>query len=150
MDCRAALPLLLEAEPDELAGLAETPLAAHVRGCAPCRARAEAVLDGQRALAAVLDQPARSGDAFGPPRPDAPARDRPPVARRAARPAFRRVALAAGALAFVAVLLLRLPERAPVAPPVPDLPPPPVRVMAGGPVAVFETGRPDVTLVWTY
>ncbi|HEX8906064.1 MAG TPA: hypothetical protein VF771_14550, partial [Longimicrobiaceae bacterium] len=54
MDCRTARDLLLEADPAELRGERDSPLAAHLHSCAGCRARAAAILAGQAELDAAL------------------------------------------------------------------------------------------------
>ena len=54
MICAEAVNKILEAEAAELQGLGGGPLAEHIRGCAHCRAAAEAVLDGQHRLGTEL------------------------------------------------------------------------------------------------
>lgn len=54
MDCPTARDLLLEADPAELRGEGDSPLAAHLRDCAACRARAQAILAGEAELDAAL------------------------------------------------------------------------------------------------
>lgn len=54
MRCREAAEFLLEAEPAELAGVGDSALAAHLRGCARCAAVGARLLEGERVLGEVL------------------------------------------------------------------------------------------------
>ena len=56
MMCDHALEMLLEADLDELAGNGGSPLAAHVRECAKCRAVATRIAVDTRALARAFDE----------------------------------------------------------------------------------------------
>lgn len=55
MTCETALERILEADPEELSGETSSPLGEHLWTCARCRALADEVLEGQAALAAVLE-----------------------------------------------------------------------------------------------
>ena len=155
MRCDEARALLLEAEPEELAGAGDAPLAVHLRECAGCAA-ATRVLLGQSSL---LDEAL----AAQPPVPDveailaragvpAPARARAP--RRGWRGIAPRRALwgALSAAAATAALLLLRPDvpptrlataHAPTAPPV-------VESSSSPGVAVIATDDPDITVVWFF
>jgi hypothetical protein len=89
MNCNEALELMLEADPDELAGKGSSVVAAHVRTCAKCGAVAARLLADTSALATALE--ARSA-----------------IARRA--PALRtrilRPVAVAGTLAAAMVLMV--------------------------------------------
>lgn len=54
MRCQEAGELLLEAEPAELGGLGDSPLAEHLRGCVRCAAVGVGLLEGERVLGEVL------------------------------------------------------------------------------------------------
>lgn len=94
MNCDHALELLLEADLSELDGVGESPLAAHVRDCAKCRAVAAQVLADTRALALATG--------------DRRVVTRPSGARRSY---VRRPVAAAGALAAVLALAVFGPMR---------------------------------------
>lgn len=148
MDCAAARPLLLEADPAELRGEGDSPLAAHLRGCAGCRARADAILAGEAELAAALRMLA------------SPSTDRKVIPLRPRR-GWGRIAPAAAsfaalAAAVAAVMVARPPAAAPPGIAAAEIarlmfPAAPVaRAEAGRSVAVLKTSDPGVTVVWVY
>ncbi|WP_325307677.1 hypothetical protein [Longimicrobium sp.] len=149
MDHATARSLLLEADPAELRGDGASELAAHLRDCAECRARADGILAGEAELDAALTMLAapRAGTRVIPLRP------RASVARRMATIA---VPLAAAAAAAGVLLLPRGP--APERPGITTekiaraLFPrqPVVRPGTGRSAAVMNTSDPGVTLVWIY
>lgn len=147
-DCTTVLPLLLEAEPDELRGQGASALATHLRGCASCAAWARLVLDAEAALDAHLDS-APAGFDF-----DAvlAAANAPPAPGRKARlPAWGRWSGLAAAAAAAALLLLADGEP----PPLPAVaraaaPPPVVEAAPGHTVAVMATRDPDITVLWFF
>jgi predicted anti-sigma-YlaC factor YlaD len=149
MDCAAARALLLEADPAELRGEVDSPLAAHLRACAGCRSAAEAILAGEAELDAALRAIARPsvGTRIVPLRP---ARGR---GRRMMPAAASFAALAA---AVVGVMLSRPHTTAPRGATTEQIaqlmfPAPPVaRAGAGKSVAVLKTSDPGVTVVWVY
>lgn len=55
MTCETALERILDADPEELSGETSSPLGEHLSTCARCRTLADEVLEGQAALAAVLE-----------------------------------------------------------------------------------------------
>lgn len=55
MTCETALERILDADPEELSGETSSPLGEHLWTCARCRTLADEVLEGQAALAAVLE-----------------------------------------------------------------------------------------------
>lgn len=55
MECERARAAMLECEPQELEGIGETDLAAHLRACASCRRRAATLAADLRALGAALE-----------------------------------------------------------------------------------------------
>jgi len=149
MECAAARALLLEADPAELRGEGDSPLAAHLRSCAACRTAADAILVGEAELDAALRMLA------------SPSADPKVVPLRPRAGWARRMAPAAGALAalaaaLAAVMLARLhaaPPRGATAEQIAQLmfPAPPVaRAEAGRSVAVLKTSDPGVTVVWVY
>ena len=144
LDCAAARERLLEAEPEELDGTAETPLARHLATCAPCAARARAILEGEAALDQALARISRtavSGDVT-----------RPPSSRLRRVARWAAVPLAAAA----AVAVVWSATRRPPPPAIPDArvvleePVPFVEAPEGRPVGVFETAQPGITVVWFF
>src|SRR5260370_24295604 len=102
MTCEPMLVAILDADPNELAGLGDSAVALHLRTCARCRAVAGRVLDETHLLA---DAVARADAAPG-------ATVRRSVARaRLARPLVVGGVLAAALLAFA---VLERPRSAPV------------------------------------
>ncbi len=148
MNCATAHELLLEAEPAELKGHADTELAHHLRTCARCRQRAQVILEQYSALRAALDRQE--------PRLDpADERWRRPIAAPAHHrrwPVIVPVALAAS----VAVLLLGrhrgLP--APAATSLPQIASSDEALDVQGPpgrtVAVFRTDNPNIVVIWSF
>ena len=149
MDCAAARALLLEADPAELRGEGESPLAAHLRACADCRSRAETILAGEAELDAALRTLAR---------PSAEPRVIPlrPRQRWGGRTVPAAATFAALAAAVAGLMLVRPhapPPRGATAEQIAQLmyPAPPVaRAEAGQSVAVLKTSDPGVTVVWVY
>jgi anti-sigma factor RsiW len=149
MDCAAARALMLEADLAELRGEGDSPLAAHLRACADCRARAETIIEGEAELGAALAELAR---------PHAEARVIPLRPRRGwtGRIAPAAASFAALAAAVAGVMLARpgaAPPRGATADQIATLmfPAPPVaRAQAGRSVAVLKTSDPGVTVVWVY
>lgn len=154
--CSEVRDRLLDADPGELEGRGSSPVAAHVRACPACRARARRILDAQAALDGALSEMA-AGVAVG----VDPAEARSQVERR--RRSRRRVVwgvvapLAAAAVGAVALFGTGRPSD-PGAPmgTVPTWALPGLGaggsgtvVSAGGEgVAVLPTRNPDITVVW--
>jgi anti-sigma factor RsiW len=147
--CDAARELLLEAEPAELRGVGGGELAAHLRSCAACAARARYILEQQEVLARALDglQSTVVAD-----RRLAGARARP------VRPVYRRweILLPLAAAATVGGLFLARRHQ-PATPTVAPLRmaaarprPLDVQVPAGQSVAVFQTANPNIVVIWSY
>lgn len=158
MKYEEALERLLEADPDELAGLGDSPTAAHVRSCAHCADVAARLLAGQRLLAAALDgvRPRISAD-------EAIDRvlgrtvARGPLHLESRRPRWRRrlaAALPLAAAAALALILLRddapPPAPLPVARLAEQIGAPTLTVPAGSNAAVFKTSNPKITVIWFY
>ena len=147
MDCAAARALLLEADPAELRGEGDSPLAAHLRACAFCREDADAILAGEAELDAALRALAT---------PSADPKVIPLQPRRGMRIGPALGSLAALAAAVAAVMLARphaAPPRGATAEQIARLmfPAPPVaRAADGRSVAVLKTSDPGVTVVWVY
>jgi hypothetical protein len=148
MDCAAARALLLEADPAELRGEGDSPLAAHLRTCADCRAAADAILAGEAELDAALRTLARPSEGSR----VIPLRPRHGWSRRIAPAAVSFAALAAA----VAGVMLARPAAAPRGASTEQIarlmfPAPPVaRAEAGRSVAILQTSDPGVTVVWVY
>ena len=149
MDCAAARALLLEADPAELRGEGGSPLAAHLRACADCRAAADAILAGEAELDAALRTIAQ------------PSKEARVIPLRPTRGWGRRMVPAAASFAALAaavagIMLARPHAAAPggvTSEQIAQLmfPAPPVaRAGAGKSVAVLKTSDPGVTVVWVY
>ena len=107
MTCEMMRERLLDAELDELAGYGSSPVAAHLRDCARCRAVAEQLLGDTRRLAKAIG----AGETQAVTAPHMRAR------RRASRGSYLLVgALAAAALALVIVRQGVLDNTRPLAP----------------------------------
>jgi len=147
MTCDTMLEQMLDAEPDELLGHGDSPLAVHLRDCARCRAVAGQLVAETSALATVV----------------AATRDSAPVAaslrgRFGRRPRLRLAAAGALAAALVTAVVLWPPTASPpdpqpaiaAAPPAPAPavdapapPPPPPPAAAARPRATTAiAGRP--------
>jgi hypothetical protein len=148
---------LLEAEPDDLRGLGQTEVARHIRACPACARAGGIILDTTASLNAFLasgghvsdlDTVLRRAATSGGTTPMPTDRPESALAWRSRR---RWVALAAAA-AISALLLL--PRRPPPLPPVATVanaaPLPSLESAPGQTVAVFETGNPDITVLWFF
>lgn len=154
--CDDALQAFLEAEPSELRGEGESALAAHVRTCPRCAAVAGELVAGEGALARALEGMAPvapgAGDDALPRTPGREGKGRP-------REWWRWAAPLAAAAAAAGLLVIHGGERATIPPGVGEGAArpeagrgDPFRVSApeGRDVVVFETGEPDITVVWLY
>ena len=149
IDCRTARDLLLEADPDALRGEGDAELAAHLRGCAACRAAADAILAGHAELDAALRALAAppTGTRVIPLRP------RTSLVRR-----MTAIAVPLAAAAAAVLLVARPPATTPERPGVQTeriarvlFPQQPVvRPEPGQHAAVMTTRDPGVTVVWIY
>jgi len=146
MTCIEARAALVEADPQELHGAADTPLAEHLRDCADCRAAAERIVLVENAMGRRLA-------ALAPRRGLARARATPPPKRRP-----WRWAVPLAAAAGVGALLLLVP-RPPESRPAADSRPSTlvreaggvsVRAPAGRNVAVFETADSGIVVIWFF
>lgn len=166
-ECASFRDLMLEAEPAELRGEGEGPLARHVRGCATCARTASLLLEETARVDELLSEAppldvgavlARAGvearAAAG--RAEATRNARPDEARlRILRFPTRRlwVPLAAAA-ALAGVLLLRGPgpTRAPTGGQAAGevALPPIVEAAADQDLAVMPTNDPNITVVWIF
>lgn len=150
-DCASFRALLLEAEPAELRGEGESPLARHVRACSSC-ARAAALVLGETArLDALLSEaPPLDVDALL-------ARAGVKSGRAAAPPRrfLRRLWVPAAVAAALAALLLwqavgvRTPPT-PITAVAERTTLPLVEPIPGQDVAVMQTDDPDITVVWLF
>ncbi len=140
MNCQPWLDQMLEAEPEELRGRGESPLAGHIRSCEACRTRAALLVRSAELLDRSLAAEAAS----------------PPLPRRsrlhhygAIRVVLPLAAAAVLALVFFAPDRRRMPipaaSVAEAPPAVPSVTPPP-----GHSAAVMQTGNPDIVIVWLY
>lgn len=150
-DCNSIISRMLEAPLEELDPASEGEIAEHLRGCASCRAAAEAIVVETRALG---EWRSPMGD------PDLDAilvRAGVPAEKAASTGMGRRngtkawLGLAAAA-ALATVLLRPSPPPMPGEGPTPRTPSPPPLVEAapGRDVVVLPTRNPDITVVWFY
>lgn len=144
MTCAEAYDLILEADPGELDGTREGPLASHLSECSRCRQLARVVLDEEASLGRTLMEVV-------------PAPDLDEVLDQGShRPPRRRdswaaaISLAAAA-ALVGVFLTREPQ---LPGPLYTAPPTPVGLDVQAPegrnVAVLKTNDPDITVLWLF
>jgi hypothetical protein len=140
--------LLLEADPEELAGTADSALARHVAGCASCRAIARAIQEDTAALDRYLTDVPRGPDV------DVilasagyPAGSSTRVIRF---PRWRRWSALAAAAAVAGLLLGRPDAPMPGSPFVQPDTPPLVEAAPDQNVAVMATADPDITVLWFF
>jgi hypothetical protein len=150
---------LLEAAPDELAGVAQTPIAEHVRECRRCGPIARVLVEEHARLgtALTLVQPRLSADAAADdilatpdPVPESRWRTRAEGARRFLAAAFPMAAAAAIAAYFVYGVL---PAEDPIVVVTAMDQERPARVVRatvpeGGSAVVLRTANENITLVW--
>lgn len=142
MTCGEWTELMLEADPSELAGRGESPLARHIAGCAACRRKAALLLRS----ADLLDR-SLARDTLRP----AAARPGP---RRLRRALLVALPLAAAAMLVLILRLRIVPGGRDVAAAVPSglaaVPVPAVTPPPGSSAAVIQTDNPDIVIVWLY
>lgn len=158
-DCLVVREELLDAAPDELAGIAATPIATHVRGCARCGPFARMLLDEQSRLgsAVALVQPrlsaAAAADAVLGAEPPAPwlqlVEERESRGERFMR--FVSAVLPMAAAAAIAAYVV-YGDRSPVPTPAPfgEAPATAVRITAppGAQTVILTTSDPEITFAW--
>jgi hypothetical protein len=158
--CAGVRELMLEAEPAELRGAGDSPVALHVRACGDCRALATRMLDAQHDLAVALSaltqpRPDREPMSLGSAPPGRSFGSQHPRIARPSRP-FRRAAIALAPLAAAALLVLHQQRNGDDLPPLQPLPDavamatdrPLVNVASGDDVAIMSTTNPNITVVW--
>ena len=144
MICAEAHEAILEADPGELDGTRDGPLAHHLSECSRCRQMARWVLDEEAGLGRTLTE------AVSPPNLDEI------LERGGSRPLQRRSTWAtviplAAAATLIGLILSREPQL-----PGPIYTPPPtpaglgVQVPDGQNVAVLKTNDPDITVLWLF
>ena len=143
MNCRAALDLMLETEPADLAGKTDSELSRHIQGCAPCRAGAQRILEAEGSLREALA-------AAAPRRTAAEAVQLAGQRQKRTRRLWPLVPLAAAAGLAGLILTRRHPiELVPPASPTPS-----ARIAVTAPpgrsVAVLQTDNPDVVVIWFF
>ena len=156
--CTAVREELLEAPPDELAGVAQTPLAAHLRECPRCGPIARLLLDEHARLGGALAviQPNLSADAAtdqvlgAAGEPHRGARRRGGRVRRFVAAAFPMAAAAAIAAYFVYGAWPDRPTTIIASSIGVEEPAELVRATApeNGSAVVLRTSDPNITLVW--
>jgi len=150
MNCDDAYLMLLEAEPEELRGEADSFLSRHVRSCPRCRTVAEHLSREQERLRAAL----------GAVRSRVSIEEAGKRAAREARLRRRReiwygiapVAAAAG-LAGIMLMSTGSPAPGPLGEPTVTVQqplPPIVEAAPGQQIAVFETDNPNIVVVWSF
>jgi len=135
MNCTEAREAMLVAEPAELRGETETPLAAHVAGCADCRRASSMIAGGTTQLGLAIARRA----------------SRP--ARRVSRRAIGLVVVPLAAAAAFAVVKAGPFSRHPEPPRVSRSPLPVARTVSlevgrGQQATVLKTADPKVTVIW--
>jgi anti-sigma factor RsiW len=145
MNCPAALDLMLEAEPADLAGITDSELSRHIEGCPPCRAAANRILEAERSLRETLA-------AAAPRRTTAEVLHLTGQRRRRTGRLWQLGSLAAAA--GLAGLVLTRHHAIELVPPPPVSPPPSPRIAVAAPhgrsVAVLQTDNPDVVVIWFF
>ena len=147
-ECRDIRVLLFEADPEELAGTADSALARHVAGCASCGELARTILEETAALDRYLNEAPRVSDvdailvAAGHPG------SAPTTVIRF--PRWRRWSALAAAAAITGLLLLRPDAPQPGSPLVLPDTPPLVEAAPDQNVAVMSTADPDITVLWFF
>jgi predicted anti-sigma-YlaC factor YlaD len=152
MKCVDAVELILEADPQDLAGKGDSILARHVRSCPKCRALALVVLEEERALAVQMVEAVPAPDldailALG------LASENRPSSRHARK--FRSAGYALIPLAAAAALVGLLLQSEPTLPgPAYSSPEPTValglEIPEGRNAAVLRTDNPDITVLWFF
>ncbi len=143
MNCPTALDLMLEVDPAELAGKADSELSRHIHGCVPCRAAARRILDAESVLRETLA-------AAAPRRTTAEAIQLAGQRRKRTLRLWQLGPLAAAA--GVAGLILARHNPIALVPTVAPHPSPRIAVTAppGRSVAVLQTDNPDVVVIWFF
>ena len=148
--CPDVRALMLEAEPEALAGRGGDAVAVHLRSCAACAAQARRILEDTEELNRFLAEEPAAPDVEGLLRRalDSPAARRDPGVVRF--PSWRRWSALAAAAAVTGLLLFRGDPPLQVA--VTSLPhtPPLVESAPTQNVAVMATANPDITVLWFY
>ena len=149
MNCREAHELLLEADPGDLRGEGDSPLAVHLRSCDRCAARAALVLGAQSRLADHLA-------ARRPHTPTPSAIEQAAVTARR-RQAHRRLAWRATPVlvaATIAGILVATREPSPAQRTVPERiaqrATPTIATPSDQDVVVYQTDNPNILIVWLY
>ena len=143
MNCAAAVDLMLEAELADLAGITDSELSRHIRGCSPCHAAANRILEAEGRLRETLA-------AAAPRRTTAEAVQLAGQRRKRTRRLWQLGPLAAAA--GLAGLVLTRHHAIELAPPLSPPPSPRIAVAAphGRSVAVLQTDNPDVVVIWFF
>jgi len=140
-ECRSFQELMLEADPEELSGSADTPLSVHLLTCPECESIARRFREGEAGLRRIMSS-------LGPQRPIG----------AAPRPPARRRHWAWASLATAAALSLWFGLRA-NGPPVTNVNPraaptghsrQAVTVATNQNVVIMSTTNPDITIMWFY
>jgi len=148
MKCDENYPLLLEADPTELRGEADSLLSQHVRTCGRCRAVAERISREEERLRTALDavQPRLSAQ-------EASKRAAGEARLRGRREIWYGLAPVAAAAGLAGILFVSTggPKSGPLEEPTQQVAlPPVVEAAPGRQVAVFETDNPNIMVVWSF
>lgn len=152
MTCNDVRTLLLEAEADKLRGIGTSPVAHHIRGCAPCAAAAGDILRETEGLDGYLWHAPHGVDLDALVDGLVQERSHRVTPIRRWRPAVgASVAMAAAAAAVILVARPPLADRNPdVAHAVASALPTLVASSGAATVAVIETDNPDITVLWFF
>ncbi|MDH3457315.1 MAG: hypothetical protein OER90_10785 [Gemmatimonadota bacterium] len=149
MKCAEAVQHLMEADPGELRGEQDSPLSAHVRSCAQCRAVADRILEQEQTLREMMASV----------RPRVPADEALQRAWWHARLRSRRrlllgLAPALAAAGLAGILIVGNGGLTPAEPgqaiAIDWERPPLVETAPGQQIAVFETDNPNIVVVWSF
>ena len=149
MKCAEAVQHVLEADPSELRGEQDSPLSAHIRSCAQCRAVADRILEQEQALRDTMSSVRARVPAY-----EALQRARWHARRRNSRRLLVGLAPALAAAGLAGILIVGNGGLTPAEPgqaiAIDSERPPLVESAPGQQIAVFETDNPNIVVVWSF
>jgi hypothetical protein len=155
MNCSEARSGLLEADLATLEGRDGSPLGTHIAECSGCRARAQAILEGESLLASKLGQEIELPDLDGIISAAEAEESVESLPSRWRGWASRKRVAALLPMAAAAAMVALFLGRAPTLPGPEYILDPPgdgmaVEVPLGQSVAVMETNNPEITVLWLF
>jgi len=142
--------LMLEADPESLAGRGDEPVAAHLRSCPACAAQARRILEETATLSGFLAQEAPTPDVEDLIRKALESTPVPGDAKVVRFPSWRGWSALAAAAAVAGLMLFRGDAPLQVATTYTPRTPPVVEAAPDQNVAVMATANPDITVLWFY